>query len=153
VEIRLPPLRERAEDIPLLAEFFLQRITRKNGMARIRLSSEAIATLQLHRWPGNVRELENTIARACALASSTVLLPADIPLAAAPGSEKGAIKQSVDRLLDTVPAGENAIAWFARELAACALERHAGELKEAAAALGISPAELRKILAETPAGA
>jgi DNA-binding NtrC family response regulator len=153
VEIRLPPLRDRAEDIPLLAEFFLQRITRKNGMARIRLSSESIAALQQHRWPGNVRELENTIARACALASSTVLLPADIPLAAAPGSEKGAIKQSVDRLLDTVPAGENAIAWFARELAACALDRHSGDLKEAAAALGIAPAELRKILADSPAGA
>jgi DNA-binding NtrC family response regulator len=152
VEIRLPPLRERAEDIPLLAEFFLQRITRKNGMARIRLSAEAISALQQHRWPGNVRELENTIARACALASSTVLLPGDIPLAAAPGSEKGAIKQSVDRLLDTVPAGENAIAWFARELAACALDRHAGDLKEAASVLGIGTTELRKILADSPAG-
>ena len=152
VEIRLPPLRERSEDIPLLAEFFLQRITRKNGMARIRLSAEAISALQQHRWPGNVRELENTIARACALASSTVLLPADIPLAAAPGSEKGAIKQSIDRLLDTVPAGENAIAWFAGELAACALERHAGDVKEAASALGISTTELRRILAAGPAG-
>jgi DNA-binding NtrC family response regulator len=152
VEIRLPPLRDRAEDIPLLAEFFLQRITRKNGMARIRLSAEAISALQQHRWPGNVRELENTIARACALASSTVLLPGDIPLAAAPGSEKGAIKQSVDRLLDTVPAGENAIAWFARELAACALDRHAGDLKEAASVLGIGTTELRKILADSPAG-
>ncbi len=148
VEIRLPPLRDRAEDIPLLAEFFLQRITRKNGMARIRLSAEAIAALQQHRWPGNVRELENTIARACALASSTVLLPGDIPLAAAPGSEKGAIKQSIDRLLDTVPAGENAIAWFARELAACALDRHAGDLKEAASVLGIGAGDLRKILAD-----
>ncbi len=152
VEIRLPPLRERSEDIPLLAEFFLQRITRKNGMARIRLSAEAISALQQHRWPGNVRELENTIARACALASSTVLLPGDIPLAAAPGSEKGAIKQSVDRLLDTVPAGENAIAWFARELAACALDRHAGDIKEAASVLGIGTTELRKILADSPAG-
>jgi DNA-binding NtrC family response regulator len=152
VEIRLPPLRERSEDIPLLAEFFLQRITRKNGMARIRLSAEAISALQQHRWPGNVRELENTIARACALASSTVLLPGDIPLAAAPGSEKGAIKQSIDRLLDTVPAGENAIAWFARELAACALDRHAGDLKEAASVLGIGITELRKILADSPAG-
>ncbi len=147
VEIRLPPLRERAEDIPLLAEFFLQRITRKNGMARIRLSAEAIAALQAHRWPGNVRELENTIARACALASSTVLLPADIPLAAAPGSEKGAAKQALSKLLDTVPAGENAIAWLARELAACSLERHDGDLKEAASELGIGASDLRRILA------
>ena len=151
VEIRLPPLRERAEDIPLLAEFFLQRITRKNGMARIRLSTEAIAALQTHRWPGNVRELENTIARACALASSTVLLPADIPLAAAPGSEKGAVKQILSRLLDTVPAGENAIAWLSRELAACSLERHDGDLKEAASELGIGASDLRRILADSHA--
>jgi DNA-binding NtrC family response regulator len=148
VEIRLPPLRERAEDIPLLAEFFLQRITRKNGMARIRLSAEAIGALQQHHWPGNVRELENTIARACALASSTVLLPADIPLAAAPGSEKGGLKQSLGRILDSVPAGENAIAWFTRELATCALERHHGDLKEAASEMGLSASELRRILAE-----
>jgi DNA-binding NtrC family response regulator len=147
VEIRLPPLRERAEDIPLLAEFFLQRITRKNGMARIRLSAEAIAALQQHRWPGNVRELENTIARACALASSTVLLPSDIPLAAAPGSEKGALRQSLTRILDSVPAGENALTWLTRELATCALERHDGDLKEAASELGMGAAELRKILA------
>ena len=151
VEIRLPPLRERSEDIPLLAEFFLQRITRKNGMARIRLSTEAIAALQTHRWPGNVRELENTIARACALASSTVLLPADIPLAAAPGSEKGAVKQILSRLLDTVPAGENAIAWLSRELAACSLERHDGDLKEAASELGIGASDLRRILADSHA--
>ncbi len=147
VEIRLPPLRERAEDIPLLAEFFLQRITRKNGMARIRLSAEAIAALQQHRWPGNVRELENTIARACALASSTVLLPSDIPLAAAPGSEKGGLRPALVRILDSVPAGENALAWITRELAACVLERHDGDLKEAASELGTSAAELRKILA------
>ena len=151
VEIRLPPLRERSVDIPLLAEFFLQRITRKNGMARIRLSTEAIAALQTHRWPGNVRELENTIARACALASSTVLLPADIPLAAAPGSEKGAVKQILSRLLDTVPAGENAIAWLSRELAACSLERHDGDLKEAASELGIGASDLRRILADSHA--
>jgi DNA-binding NtrC family response regulator len=148
VEIRLPPLRERAEDIPLLAEFFLQRITRKNGMARIRLSAEAIAALQQHRWPGNVRELENTIARACALASSTVLLPADIPLAAAPGSEKGALKQSLSRILDSVPAGENAVVWLTRELASCALERHDGDLKEAASEMGMTASELRKILVD-----
>ena len=52
VEIRIPPLRERREDIPLLAEYFLQRITRKNGMARIRLSAEAVSTLQIARLAG-----------------------------------------------------------------------------------------------------
>lgn len=80
VELRIPPLRDRLEDIPLLAEFFLRKITRKNGMARLRLSGEAIAVLQEHKWPGNVRELENTMARATALATSEVLLADDIPI-------------------------------------------------------------------------
>ena len=84
VEIDLPPLRNRPEDIPLLAEFFLQRLARKQGMARMRLSSEAVKTLQKHRWPGNVRELENTIARACALSTSDLLLPEDMPFARSP---------------------------------------------------------------------
>ncbi|WP_018970306.1 sigma-54-dependent transcriptional regulator [Rubritalea marina] len=80
VELRLPPLRERIEDIPLLAEFFLRKITKKNGMVRLRLSGEAISVLQQHKWPGNVRELENTMARATALATSDVLLADDIPI-------------------------------------------------------------------------
>ncbi len=146
VEIRLPPLRERPEDIPLLAEFFLQRITKKNGMARIRLSGEAIGLLQGHRWPGNVRELENTIARACALASSTVLLPADIPLAAAPGNLRGGLKGTFDQLIDAAPVGTHTLSWVLRELASRALERQDGDLKEAASLLGSDTAELRRLL-------
>ena len=80
VEIHLPPLRDRREDIPLLAEFFLQRVARKYGVAKIKLTGEAIDTLQTHRWTGNVRELENTIARACALAESPLLLSRRHPL-------------------------------------------------------------------------
>ncbi len=80
VEIRIPSLRERPGDIPLLAEFFLRKITRKHGMARIRLSGEALESLSNYRWPGNVRELENTMARACALATTDILLAEDIPL-------------------------------------------------------------------------
>lgn len=78
VEIHLPPLRARAEDIPLLADHFLRQTVKRNGIPPLRLSSEAMDHLKNHRWPGNVRELENTIARACALANSDVLLPSDI---------------------------------------------------------------------------
>ena len=146
VEIRIPPLRERPEDIPLLAEFFLQRITRKNGMARTRLSAEAISTLQTHHWPGNVRELENTIARACALASSNILLPGDIPLASAPGNSPAFIATAIDQLINAAPAGEDQLAWVTREFAGRALERADGDLKEASIALNVPTAELRKLL-------
>jgi len=146
VEIRIPPLRERPEDIPLLAEFFLQRITRKNGMARIRLSAEAIQALQAHRWPGNVRELENTVARACALASSNVLLARDIPLAAAPGATTNALRDALDRVLNAAPPGVNLPEWLQRELFNHVVERSQGDLKEAALRLGVQVADLRKLM-------
>jgi len=147
VEIPIPPLRERPEDIPLLAEFFLQRITRKNGMARIRLSAEAINTLQSHKWPGNVRELENTIARACALASSNVLLPADIPLASAPGKSPAVIAAAADQLINLAPTGENLLSWITREIAGRVVERADGDFKKASTMLNLPAAEIRKLLA------
>jgi DNA-binding NtrC family response regulator len=146
VEIRIPPLRERREDIPLLAEFFLQRITKKNGMARIRLSAEAINAMQSHHWPGNVRELENTIARACALASSSILLPADIPLASAPGKSPAAVAAALDQLINHAPAGENPLEWITREVVGRVVERADGDLKDAAVQLNLPVSEIRKLL-------
>src|SRR4051812_13686258 len=82
--IQLPPLRQRAEDIRLLAEYFLRKVALQKALPQMRLSEEALKVLEGHSWPGNVRELENTIQRACVLASSDILLPKDIPLGAAP---------------------------------------------------------------------
>ncbi|WP_325107819.1 sigma-54 dependent transcriptional regulator [Luteolibacter pohnpeiensis] len=147
VELRIPALRERPEDIPLLAEYFLQRITKKNGMARIRISAEAISALQSHHWPGNVRELENTIARACALASSNILLPADIPLASAPAKAGTRIKDSLDQIINAAPTGEDVLDWSGREIARRALERSDGDLKEASILLGIPSSHLKEMLA------
>jgi DNA-binding NtrC family response regulator len=146
VEIRIPALRERTEDIPLLAEFFLERITRKNGMARIRLSADAVSSLQRHTWPGNVRELENTIARACALASSTILLPGDIPLASAPGKSPAQLASAIDQIINIAPAGQHLVEWAVREIAGRALDRSNGDLKEAATLLNLPFAELKEIL-------
>jgi DNA-binding NtrC family response regulator len=146
VEVRIPPLRDRKEDIPLLAEYFLQRITRKNGMARIRLSQEAVGALQSHNWPGNVRELENTIARACALSTSSVLLPADIPLASAPTVSRIKLDDAIDRILNSAPSG-NIITWVISQLAQRSVELADNDLKQAAINLGISNDELKKRLA------
>jgi len=149
VEIRIPPLRERPEDIPLLAEFFLRRITRRNGMARIRFSAEAIASLQKHRWPGNVRELENTVARACALAHSDILLPSDLPLAINPAATKPGLREVFDRLIAAAPPRTNVIEWLGREAAERAFNRNDGDLKKAANLLGITAAQLKHLL-DTP---
>jgi two-component system response regulator HydG len=78
VNLRLPSLRDRREDIPLLAAHFLDRISREHGR-KFTLSDEALRTMMRHDWPGNVRELENSVERACALSSGPVLQLGDLP--------------------------------------------------------------------------
>jgi DNA-binding NtrC family response regulator len=78
VNLRLPSLRDRREDIPLLAAHFLDRISREHGR-KFTLSDEALRTMMRHDWPGNVRELENSVERACALSSGPVLHLGDLP--------------------------------------------------------------------------
>lgn len=78
VSMRIPPLRDRREDIPLLAAHFLERMTRETGVAHT-LSDEVLRTMTEYDWPGNVRELENAVDRACALSSGPVLHLADMP--------------------------------------------------------------------------
>jgi len=78
VNLRLPALRDRREDIPLLAAHFLDRISREHGH-KFNLSDEALRTMMRYDWPGNVRELENSVERACALSSGPVLHLGDLP--------------------------------------------------------------------------
>jgi DNA-binding NtrC family response regulator len=78
VNLRLPSLRDRREDIPLLAAHFLDRISREHG-TKFTLSDEALRTMMRHNWPGNVRELENSVERACALSSGPILHLGDLP--------------------------------------------------------------------------
>jgi DNA-binding NtrC family response regulator len=78
VNLRLPSLRDRREDIPLLAAHFLDRISREHG-AKFTLSDEALRTMMHYDWPGNVRELENSVERACALSSGPILHLGDLP--------------------------------------------------------------------------
>ncbi|AKQ64139.1 Two-component sensor CbrB: intrcellular carbon:nitrogen balance [Myxococcus hansupus] len=73
VEIRLPPLRERAEDVPALAKHLLEKASRKVGRPPVSLAPEALAALTTHPWPGNVRELENALERAVILADGPVV--------------------------------------------------------------------------------
>ncbi len=70
ITLHLPPLRSRADDIPLLADFFLQRYASSRGNTPPRLDSDALAALQRYDWPGNVRELENALERAAILSES-----------------------------------------------------------------------------------
>ncbi len=79
IAIEIPPLRQRRDDIPVLAEAFLAEIATKRGEPQKKLSPEAAVQLQEYSWPGNVRELENAIERAVILASNGVILPGALP--------------------------------------------------------------------------
>jgi two-component system response regulator HydG len=78
VKLLLPPLRERREDVPLLAAHFLDRIGREYGK-KFRLSAEALSMIAEYPWPGNVRELSNAMDRACSFCSGEVVQGADMP--------------------------------------------------------------------------
>ena len=123
VEIHLPPLRARTDDIPLLAEHFLRLTLKRNNMSPLRLSAEAMDHLKTHRWPGNVRELENTIARACALANNEVLLPTDIEFTKTytdPAAEQEVTSRALSHLAKSIPKGKDRAKWIAEQLDALA---------------------------------
>jgi DNA-binding NtrC family response regulator len=73
INIQLPPLRDRREDIPHLVEFFTRKYCDENGKPLYRFSSEALKVLMDHHWPGNVRELENVVERAVVLSQDEII--------------------------------------------------------------------------------
>jgi DNA-binding NtrC family response regulator len=80
VSFAMPPLRERKEDIPLLAEHFLSHFAQETNKPIDRISREAIDEMMLYEWPGNVRELENAIERAVVVGKGRAVLPEDLPI-------------------------------------------------------------------------
>jgi len=80
----LPPLRERLEDLPALADFFLKRYGAKNRRGVMTLAPEALQAFRRYSWPGNIRELENVIERGVIVCQGNVLTPEDLPAALQP---------------------------------------------------------------------
>jgi two-component system response regulator PilR (NtrC family) len=152
IPMHLPPLRERREDIPLLADHFLAKYAGQMQKAVRSISQAASALLQAYAWPGNVRELENVIERAVALEQSPSVLPDSLPAhirAQAASTTIGGGADSVSRTSDptTLPLlpdlgegfdlearGED----FYRHYIALALERAGGVQVRAAEMLGMS---------------
>ena len=119
LELRLPALRERPEDVALLARHFLAEAQRSGRGAGASLTPAALRALEAHPWPGNVRQLRNAVERALAVAQSTLLSPADFGLASG------------------APRGEGSLATLEREAIEAALAAHS-TLTAAAKALGIN---------------
>ena len=134
IEIRLPPLRERREDILPLAQYFLQRHSARYGKERSGFSDEALQALRGYEWPGNVRELDHAVERAVLLARVPTLQAEDLALAGgvARGPAPAVSGQSLEAL--------------EREAIRQALARHDGNVSLAAKSLGLSRSALYRRL-------
>jgi len=141
VPIVVPPLRERAQDVPLLAEYFLRRDTRDFNKRIEGLSPEAVAALQAYRWPGNVRELENVIERCVVLADGPVIQLNDLPLDVLLPQQATRV-----RAAEALPLNE-ATDQFERQIVLRVLERVGWNLTEAGRILAIHRNSLRMKLA------
>jgi transcriptional regulator with GAF, ATPase, and Fis domain len=137
VSLTMPPLRERRDDISLLATHFAKKYSRKVKGHDMGVSAEARACLAQYDWPGNVRELENAIERAVVLGSSDVVRPEDLP----------------EDILETAPAEgaastryHEAIKQAKKKLILQAVEQAAGNLTEAARRLGVHPNYLHRLV-------
>ncbi len=136
VSVRLPPLRERAADIPVLAAHFLARYAPlRPELAGLRLSDEARDALLAHRWPGNVRELEHALERAVVLAEGPLIREEDLPetVRAAPPAPAGAVSHEQGTL-----SIKRAIREVEERLIRAALEKTGGNRTRAAELLELS---------------
>jgi two-component system response regulator AtoC/two-component system response regulator HupR/HoxA len=135
--VRLLPLRQRREDVVVLAEHFLENYVRRNARAATSISAEALARLESYSWPGNLRELENVVERAAIVARGDVIAPGHLSfqdsLTASSREEPAAAEVEAD---DGLTLGRRLDAIERRELIQ-ALEKYAGNKAEVARALGI----------------
>jgi two-component system response regulator AtoC len=137
VSIALPPLRERKEDIPLLATHFLQRFSEENRKNISHISPEALEVLTRYSWPGNVRELEHTIERAVILSIHPIILPEDLP-------QK--ILEEVETTTFLLPEKPLSLKEVERQYVLKVLEEVKGNKKKAAEILGIDRTTLYRLL-------
>jgi transcriptional regulator with PAS, ATPase and Fis domain len=145
IHLAAPPLRDRAEDIPVLAGYFLERARMRAGRDRVtKISRQAAELLCGYGWPGNVRELENTIERAVLLSGGSVIEPRDLP--AKLQGFSGTESRTGPRLGDNGVDLRKAVEGFENQLIRQALEKTNWNKKRAAELLGINRTTLVEML-------
>lgn len=148
IEIRLPSLKDRASDIPILCDHFIREFAERNQRKVTGISQGAVAALQAYDWPGNVRELRNTIEKMVVLARGEILEPNDVP----ENIKDALLLKGVSLTTTTVPqtavVGEESLADMEKRKILDALNVAGGNKSKAADALGISRRTLHRKLKE-----
>ncbi len=137
IQIRMPPLRERMDDLPLLVDHFINRFRDEIGKEVNGISEKALSILQEYDWPGNIRELENTIERAISLAYSDTIMPDNLPEKLTSG-KRDAAPPSKFSVPEEGMEMEKYLEDIERMLVEEALQKSGGVKKRAAELLGIS---------------
>jgi DNA-binding NtrC family response regulator len=156
VAISLPPLRQRPEDIPLLAYHFLKKYAARAGRKVDRIAPEALQLLQTQAWPGNVRELENAMEHAVVFCHEDAIQPPHLPFAQAAGRVSAPVPDASlpDGLLDLPyrEAKERALAAFEHAYFDALLSRAGGNLSEAARQAGLDRSNFRRVAKRSSRG-
>jgi two-component system response regulator PilR (NtrC family) len=143
IKIELPPLRQRKEDIPLLAMHFLESYSKENNKEFLDMSEDVMDILEEYEWPGNVRELENLIERAVVLAKSRVITRESLPAFLSPS------QRDATPLLSTSNEDLNLkkqIQEYQKKAIINALKKSKGVQKKAASLLGVKPTTLNEMI-------
>jgi DNA-binding NtrC family response regulator len=146
VEIAVPPLRERREDVPALVDRFLALLAERLGREPRRMSAEALSALAGYPWPGNVRELRNVVEQAAVLAPGDTIREADLHLPR--GQEKGAAAALPAAAAGFADAKRQATEDFERSYLLRALRQHGGNISRTAEAIGMVRQSLQQKIRE-----
>lgn len=150
INIHLPPLRERREDIPILARHFLHKYNALHGKNIQKLTKEAVDYLQQREWPGNIRELENVMERGVIMSAGEVMELADLLACESCGSPLPPVSQNQD--LFTLPfkeAKDKLLEQFHAQYIANVLTKHGGNVSQAARDSGLKRQYLHRLMKET----
>jgi Nif-specific regulatory protein len=132
--IHMPPLRERKDDVMVLADHFVEKFAKKMGKEIRRISTSAINMMYAYHWPGNVRELENCIKHAVLLSSDKVIHAYDLPPTLQTPEASGAAIS---------PTLKSRVHLLERDMIVDSLKRHDGSVRQAAKELGITERMIR----------
>ncbi len=133
VELSLPPLRDRGDDVTLIAKSLLQRFANENGKPNMSFGKRAIKAIALHSWPGNVRELQNRIRRAVIMCDGTTIGPEDLELNSSSSKRSNVTLKMAKEELE-------------REMVQNALKKHSGNITSTASDLGVSRPTLYELM-------